>query len=316
MSEKTKIQWCDDTWNPWRGCTKVSPGCAHCYAETLVTTRLGGEWGKGKPRIRAKDFDTPLRWNKKPWVGIEGKAYSEGEKEDHLGGDIFHRRLVFSLSLGDWLDDEVPIEWLADMLDVIRRCPNLEFLLLTKRPENWAARVDYLCGHFNSEKSTQFLAAWLSGNPPSNIWLGVSAEDQKRADERIPLLLHIPAKVRFVSYEPALGPIRFSPAGLGPFGVSWIIVGGESGPQARPFNIEWARSTVAQCKTAGVACFVKQMGSNSFYARDILETRPKSVSHTLHPFDRSKTACYFHWHEKKGGDMTEWPEDLRVREWP
>jgi protein gp37 len=154
---------------------------------------------------------------------------------------------------------------------------------------------------------------WQDGRPPRNVWLGVSVENQAMADRRIPELLQIPAKVRFVSYEPALEAVDFhlwksgiqhrddftgnpsDPTWMDQ--VTWVIVGGESGPQARPFNIEWARSTIAQCKEAGVACFVKQMGNDIRYG----------PNNTVPPEK---------FHDNKGGDMDEWPEDLRVREWP
>src|SRR5947209_9909116 len=124
MSQNTKIEWADDTHNFWRGCTKVSPGCANCYAEKLVTTRLKGRWGKGAPRIRIQDFDAPLRWNKKPWV-CDGCGQHLPDRTvlgfgEHTrtgcSSKSWHRRRVFSLSLADFLDEEAPIEWLADTL--------------------------------------------------------------------------------------------------------------------------------------------------------------------------------------------------------
>lgn len=316
MSEGTKIQWADDTWNPWRGCTKVSLGCAHCYAETLVTTRLGGKWGKGAPRQRLKDFAAPLRWNKVACVCNECGETMPVWGSICIGNDMActceerHRRRVFSLSLGDWLDEEVPVEWLADMLKVIHDCPNLDFLLLTKRPESWKPRLEAVKDSQETadEDSLLHLAEnWLLGVPVANVWLGVSVENQETADRRIPELLRIPARVRFLSVEPMLGPVDVTKylTGSLPYkpnysqtvykSIDWVIFGGESGKGARPCCLDWIRDGVAQCRAAGVAPFVKQLGS------DPLGEPPWRTLTLNHP---------------KGGDMAEWPEDLRVREFP
>jgi protein gp37 len=177
-----------------------------------------------------------------------------------------HRRRVFSLSLGDWLDPEVPVEWLADMLDVIRRCPELDFQLLTKRPEFWKARIVAAIQwrQFHDKEldgSYHMLKSWLEHIPPPNIWLGVSVENQEAADRRIPELLRIPAKVRFLSVEPLLEPVDLS-NGLGLMGapgdVDWVIVGGESGRNRRDCGVEAIVSVAEQCRAAGVPVFVKQ----------------------------------------------------------
>jgi len=158
--------------------------------------------------------------------------------------------------------------------------------------------------------STNEKPAFWSVWPLPNIWMGVSAEDQKTADERIPLLLQTPAAIHWVSYEPALGPVDFTnlspPNFINAFGHSfglpsldWIVVGGESGPEARPFNVQWARDTIAQCKAAGVACFVKQLGANPGQERDT-----KGDWHSWKLLDR------------KGGDIEDWPKDLQIREYP
>lgn len=311
MSEHSKIQWTDDTHNFWRGCAKVSPGCKNCYAEQLVTNRLGGEWGKGAPRIRAKDFEAPLRWNKKPFI-CNGCGDATAQHECCSCGEApSHRRRVFSLSLGDWLDREVPIAWRRDLLRVVWQCQNLDFLLLTKRIDWWKECLMDVIGSMTDGEGSdgefwQWMVNWAGGEPPLNIWLGTSVENQAMADERIPILLEIPAKARFVSYEPALDQVSFFNIAnlgncLGDDMISWIIVGGESGPNARPFNVEWARSTVQQCKAAAVACFVKQMGGKPVNDGN----KFKSIEH-----------CVSHLKDPKGGDMAEWPEDLRVREWP
>lgn len=271
----SKIEWTDHTFNPWEGCTKVSPGCAHCYAETRNQRWAGGKnWGPGAPRRRtsAANWKQPLKWNDEQMM-----KHRAGEMTDH-------RPRVFCASLADWLDHEVPAEWLADLLRVIACTPNLDWLLLTKRPQNWEQRLRaaavYLqtsqMGHTN-DPAWRLIDQWLPWNgvhrhaPPDNIWIGTTVEDQPRADERIPHLLKIPARVRFLSCEPLLGPVEFSnvtnrsdcvaqlgkPA-LG--GIHWVICGGESGPGARPMHPGWARSLSAQCAAVNVAFFFKQWG--------------------------------------------------------
>lgn len=300
MGTDTKIQWCDHTFNPWEGCTKVSPGCAHCYAENR-NARFGGgnapNWGPGKPRRRTSpaNWKKPHTWNAK-WDHDKMLAY---------GMDMDLRRpRVFCASLADWLDDEVPIEWLQDFMLLTAVTPNLDWLLLTKRPENWQARMKAVdCG-------------WADGKIPANIWVGTSVENQEWADKRTVDLLRIPARVHFLSVEPMLGPVDLTRIQFNantrqtvlthtymgqPFShsakIRWVIVGGESGAGARPFNVEWARSLVAQCRAAGAAPFVKQLGSN-----------PISSVGWTGPLAMIK--------DKKGGEMSEWPEDLRVREFP
>lgn len=348
MSETTQIEWAKATFNPWEGCTKVSPGCLNCYAEAR-NHRFGMDnWGKGKPRRRtsAANWKKPIRWNTKvgDWDGVE-----------KFGGvpipDAGARPRIFP-SLCDWLDDEVPIEWLADFLKLIHDTPNLDWLLLTKRPDNWRARIE--AAHdisqlpiapmlyswiWNSEHGQKGCGSTIH-NPPQNVWLGVSVEDQQRADERIPELLKIPAKVRFLSVEPLLGPVDLEspklkplysergPAGHGS-GIDWVIVGGESGPGARPCYVQWVRSVVRQCKAAGVPCFVKQLGANIPCAAG--GCKPVNKATCIGAYEEMKTEepacneCCGHGNEdghcrklnhKKGGDMSEWPEDLRIREFP
>lgn len=304
MSEQTTIEWATHSWNPWEGCTKVSPGCANCYAEARNKRFSGGaNWGKGKPRRRTSPatWRNPLKWNREAEMSEAMSAHEPNEEP------IFtHTRPRIFPSLCDWLDDEVPIEWLADFLKLIHDTPNLNWLLLTKRPENFTRRVGSLL-------STMFLRddwrlLWVEGKQaPANVWIGTSVEDQKRADERIPELLKIPAKVRFLSVEPLLGDVDLAYTcfnGADSFGsmpgIHWVIVGGESGPGARPCNVAWIRSIVGQCKAAGVPCFVKQLGSQP-RCQNIIGEPPWGELNLKH---------------KKGGDMTEWPEDLRVREFP
>jgi len=280
MAENSNIEWCDHTFNPWEGCTKVSPGCANCYAEARNVRFRGGEnWGKGKPRRRtsAGNWKLPLRWNKLAEFQnqIWEKQVSQlgGEANASAAGYVKPRRKrVFCASLADWLDDEVPLEWLADLLDVIRLTPHLDWLLLTKRPQNWRARVTAVlarairdCGESEDKYTDEFYSFvknWAHGRPPQNVWLGATVEDRKRADERIPSLLMIPAKIRFLSCEPLLEAVIFPtwPGGKPCKFVDWVICGGESGKGARPMHPDWARSLRDQCREAGVPFLFKQWG--------------------------------------------------------
>lgn len=323
--KNSHIQWTDHTFNPWEGCTKVSPGCAHCYAEAR-NKRFGGDnWGKGKPRRRtsAGNWQQPLKWNRD--AGTEAHSYHHNPQQARFNGEAPHRPRVFCASLADWLDEEVPIEWLADFLKLIRDTPNLDWLALSKRPENFECRTLEAIGYdLRTERHgyafNKWLSLWSGGTViPSNVWIGTSIEDQKRADERIPELLKIPAKVRFLSCEPLLGPIYFPHAapcgyycdhdehggghrpGHGLIGIHWVIFGGESGAKARPCDVGWIRDGVQQCRAAGVSPFVKQLGTRPY---EVTIEMGDAISQTLR------------LHDSKGGDWNEWPEDLRVREWP
>jgi protein gp37 len=283
--KNSNIEWCDHTFNPWEGCTKVSPGCTNCYAENR-NARFGGgtamNWGKGAPRRRTsvQNWAQPVKWNRTE----EMKMVSHAEFAAGI------RPRVFCASLADWLDDEVPIEWLADLLNLIQSTPSLDWLLLTKRPENWRSRmkeVRTFALRFETPDLHWFVHAWLDRAdiaPPANVWIGTTVEDQARADERIPKLLKIPARVRFLSCEPLLGPVDLTriawasdpvvpgaprtcltatAAMLGSVGrpaIDWVICGGESGPKARPMHPYWARSLRDQCYDADVPFLFKQWG--------------------------------------------------------
>lgn len=327
MSDTTKIQWADATFNPWIGCTKVSPGCANCYAENTTRARVlraqGLEtWGKGRPRSRTSEanWKQPIKWN---------KEQADMDLQWRKGNFNPQERPRIFPSLCDWLDDEVPIEWLADFLKLIHDTPNLDWLLLTKRPENFEARIrlaelELVNGPHERDdprvKVSQWLSEWRHGEKtPANVWFGVSVEDQKRADERIPKLTEIPALIRFLSVEPLLGlidleyPESLWPAGppmccngqecgcrgmpIDPplsYGIDWVIVGGESGSHARPCQAEWIRSVAVRCKSAAIPVFVKQLGAHPIMGREDAQIV----------------------RDKKGGDPSEWPEDLRVRQFP
>jgi protein gp37 len=301
MSEHTKIEWATASWNPWIGCTKVSPGCLNCYAEKSAPTRVaradGRElWGKGHPRQRtsAANWKLPIKWNIA--AGLSG-----GE-----------RPRIFP-SLCDWLDDEVPIEWLADLLNLIYLTQNLDWLLLTKRPQNFLKRMDaaaalWACdgSYWETPQARAYhsmISPWRVGAAPRNVWVGVSVEDQARADERIPWLLPIPARVRFLSVEPLIGAVDLftdeqdPPVPHGSGGIDWVIVGGESGAHSRPCNTDWIRRIVKLCKYCEVPVFVKQLGAF------VIEEKGSQRRRIM--FDHPK-----------GGDPSEWPDDLRVRKFP
>lgn len=252
----SKISWTHHTFNPWWGCVKVSPGCANCYAETFAKRTGNNVWGASAERrfFGDKHWNEPIKW--------DAEAAKLGER---------HR--VFCASMADWLEDrEDLIQPLARLLDMIRRTPNLDWLLLTKRPENFIKRLGLAARYTRENQGDMTLfCAWGHRQPPSNVWIGTTVENQEMADKRIPQLLEIPAKVRFLSCEPLLEALDLS-AFIGQcitpvdvvqqynFGIHWVITGGESGPGFRPFNPDWARSLRDQCKTAGVPFHMKQMG--------------------------------------------------------
>lgn len=318
MSEKTLISWCDSTVNFWSGCTKVSDGCKNCYAEALSNRNQGpiGKWGKGAPRrLHESAFKLARRLNRKPLVCSScGSAFASdwAAKEGGTHCDtVLHRRRIFSLSLGDWLDPEVPVEWLARMLDTVRQCDQVTWILCTKRPELWGQRLNDLTQKVNA-RTFNWICDWLDSDLAApNIILLASVENQAMADERIPELLKIPAACRGLSLEPLLGPVDVSHWCIegGGGGLDWLIIGGESGNRARPCNVENIRSLVAQGKASGVATYVKQVGS--------LATVTEGSAAMSIPNLTYQTP---HWKmilkDKKGGDPSEWPEDLRVREWP
>lgn len=331
--DKTGIQWTDATWNPTRGCRRISPGCINCYAEKVAARFCGdglpyhgliklGKWN-GEARFVADKLNLPLQWRKPRRIFVDSMS------------DLFYE------GFDDWQ--------IAAVFGVMARAHWHTFQILTKRPDRalrwckwWAERAlshaggggvfaqalpaaqavkgqsfTVWAGPDNPKRETMIAPGW----PLPNVWIGASVENQEYADKRIPELLRIPAAVRFVSYEPALGPVSLGQWLDWPWwcercqmvpaqnaethlhchdegavvrrSLDWLIVGGESGTGARPFDIAWARSAVAQCKAAGVPVFVKQMGAR--------------------PSESGKPALY---RDIKGGDMSEWPEDLRVRDWP
>lgn len=298
MADNTKIEWTDATWNPVTGCSVVSPGCTNCYAMGLAGTRLqhhpsrsgltrpskaGPVWN-GQVRLNEEWLTQPLQW-KRP-------------------------RMIFVCAHGDLFHESVPDAWIDRVFAVMKMAPHHTFQVLTKRSarmrayfearrngDPWAEAADEIADRIGLEDHPAVLEP--RDLPLRNVWLGVSAEDQRRADERVPDLLATPAAVRFVSAEPLLGPIDFtriearstgtliggdfahpkridaltgwaghypSPTVFHPRShrlarLDWIIVGGESGPNARPMHPAWARSIRDQCTAAGVAFHFKQWGA-------------------------------------------------------
>jgi protein gp37 len=258
MGDATGIQWTHHTWNPWQGCARVSPGCDNCYM-----FRDMRRYGKNPDLVTLSSkqtFNKPLRWNR------EAKA----------AGEV---RRVFVASWADFFGAEAD-EWRPAAWDIIKACDSLVFQVLTKRHGRIAHHLP---------------PDWGPNGYP-NVWLGVTAEDREWFDRRTRALVQVPAVVRFVSYEPAIGSI----AGASAEGIDWMIVGGESGAKnptaefpARPFDLTWAREAIAIADMAGAAPFVKQLGSNAVEGGACYGTR-----------------------DPHGGDPDEWPEDLRVRQWP
>jgi len=254
MGKNTKISWATDTFNGWIGCVEISPACDHCYARTLSERWGHATWGKDTPRRRTSVsyWRQPAKWN--------AEAGKSGE-----------RRRVFAYSLADIFEDRRDLDpWRADQWKLIEDTPNLDWMLLTKR-------------HDCIERLLP--PAWLD-NPRENVWLGVTAENQRRADERIPALLRVPAKVHWISAEPLLGPIDLRPW----LGISWCIVGGESGHGARRMDPQWAKDILKHCREYGVAYHFKQKGE--ILAREL--------------------GCK----DKAGKDPAEWPAEFRVQEFP
>ncbi len=339
----SKIEWCTTTWNPVTGCKKISPGCAHCYAETIAN-RFWKDRKFTDVQCHPDRLAQPLRWRKP--------------------------RMVFVNSMSDLFHEDVPFEFVAAVYGVMAASPAHTFQVLTKRPARmleffeWAQKEDPIDDGVNAAITEMFgydgpnaylgkgapdhadddpdhISFRLIADPPdwplSNVWLGVSVENQKTADERIPLLLKAPSACAFVSYEPALEAVDFRewlPM------LNWMIVGGESGAGARPCNVEWIRSAIRQCKATGTACFVKQLGAHTWAGE--FESHQKWVQKAASwiggigakCYDAKGRRCrigadfarardenafpvrYTIPNKGKGGDPDEWSPDLRVREFP
>ena len=320
MGDKSKIQWTDATWNPTRGCSLVSPGCTNCYAMAIahrfsgegkpyegLTRKSGGRgvW-TGDVRLVPEVLDKPVRWRKP--------------------------RRIFVDSMSDLFHPDVPDDYIAAVFGVMAIGWWHTYQILTKRPERMAAFLNatpkrgWLSETVSAAAITQPRIAEVKpltgarmqgiagrGWPLPNVWLGTSVEDQQRADERIPHLLRTPAAVRFLSCEPLLGQVDLIPYLAPPnpdplpidgdFRIAgdlhWVIIGGESGQNARACEVAWVRSIRDQCRAAGVPVFVKQLGACP----------------TMHEGDDTYSP-YLDLLDSHGGDPEEWEEDLRVREFP
>lgn len=267
MSENTAIEWADHTFNPWVGCTKVSPACDHCYAEGWAKRSGMVEWGGERRRTSEANWKMPLKW--------DAQAKDEGR-----------RVRVFCASLADVFDNQVPFAWRVELFQLIAKTSNIDWLLLTKRIGNARQMLNEVI-----EELSHGINTW-DDLPWPGVWIGATVADQAEADRDIPKLLAVPARVRFLSVEPMLGPISLSPCWLNlrcGFGndedraishcfscgglsgysercawpsqrIDWVICGGESGPGARPMHPDWARRLRDKCAAAGVPFLFKQWG--------------------------------------------------------
>lgn len=295
------IEWTDETWNPTVGCSRVSAGCEHCYAERFahrglspchegltVDSGKGPRW-TGEVRLLPERLDQPLHWRKP--------------------------RRIFVDSMSDLFHESVPDEFIFRVFSVMSRTPQHTYQILTKRSRRMR-QISRLLD--------------LTMRPLPNVWLGVSVEDQAAHDKRSRHLFETSAAVRFLSIEPMLGPIELCRY-LGDRNATtdgrerlldWVIVGGESGPGARPCNVEWIRSIVKQCKAASVPVFVKQLGAKPVgWCKGILGAPDELYEPDYCDAFESGEAGHcgsrcFMLKSRKGADPDEWPEDLRVREAP
>ena len=334
MAENSNIEWTDCTWNPVSGCTRASEGCDNCYAVTMthrleamgqkkyagltVLNKAGDRHFNGKVRCDESALSAPFTWRKP--------------------------RRVFVNSMSDLFHKDVPFAFVDKVFAVMALCPQHTYQILTKRPERMR---EYLCFSERTinrqgcvQNQMDFRTVHWSGSPRPvigvwplpNVWLGASVENQEQADKRIPQLLMCPAAVRFLSCEPLLGSLNLCPthdalgrptlAGplVGAMNVSgpdpaidWVIIGGESGRGARPCDVEWIRSIVRQCESARVHCFVKQLGSKPSESSWDKATHESWGNRFL---GIKNGVITIRLNNQKGGDPAEWPEDLRVRQFP
>lgn len=305
MSANTSIQWTDRTWNPIRGCSVVSPGCVNCYAMKFAhrfsgdgkpyagltkQTKAGPQW-TGVVRVVAEALTEPVRWRKPQRIFVNSMS------------DLFH----------DGLSD-TQIDLVFAVMAFARQHT---FQVLTKRAsrmEEYLRRRSRSAQPWKDAARSLGLALEFEGHslvpfPLPNVWLGVSAENQDTADLRLPYLMHTPAAIRFVSYEPALEAVDFRPwltvTRERPYMLDWIICGGESGPRARQCETGWICSAIEQTKAAGVACFVKQLGSN-----------PLDSKAPVRNFADALAAVGAFMSDSKGGNPADWAPHMRVREFP
>lgn len=313
MAENSAIAWTHHTFNPWWGCQKVSPGCDNCYAERDAARFAPDKvlWGVGSDRriFHSKHWEEPLRWNAK------SEAY---QRTMQNFGKPFDRSRVFCASMADVFDNNAPPGERDRLWKLIKKTPALDWLILTKRIGN---AKDMLPDD------------WGDGYP--NVWLGATIVNQEEADRDIAKLLQTPARVRFLSMEPILGPVDLTAVAntyslaegqpslnvLGGYAwcvqgadyvdtcsigahVDWVIVGGESGPKARDTDITWIKSIVSQCRAAKTPVFCKQLGAKVVWSQ---------------PDDGIAEPPFWgrlSFIDKKAGDPEEWAPELRIREFP
>lgn len=324
MGDTTKIEWADHTASPWYGCSHaVLPdgseheGCANCYAEALAKRNpaILGVWGTEGTRVISKSFYKNCEtWNKQA-------------ERDGVRRSVFPSLCDPFESVEAW--DGPLNSWRAGLFSVIDNCPWLDFLLLTKRPQNvrkmWpnmlAARPMFpgMPG-----KLGQPMPCIVTQPHRKNVWLLASVSNQRTSDKLIPELMECRdlVPVLGLSMEPLLGPVDLRGAAI-----DWVIVGGESGPNARQCRPEWIRSIVSMCKSAGISCFVKQMGGNVVTRNDMIEDLfdddhrgwpDPQIEYDIYGFREQYQGadCRIRLNDKKGGNAAEWPEDLRVAEFP
>lgn len=328
MGENSGIAWTHNSFNPWMGCQRISPACENCYAEAFVVGRMGynPEARNAKKKLRVwgpPSMSTRVRTSAANWR--KPIAWDRAAKAAGV------RRRVFCASLADVFEAHPDLDAIrADLWPLIERRDGLDWQLLTKRPENIRRMVP---------------PAWLD-SWPEHVWVGTTVESQAMAERRIRHLLAVPARVRFLSMEPLLEEVDLEaafcvydrngePSGPrcnrdGSPAISWVIVGGESGPGARPFDLAWARSIVAQCREAGVAAFVKQLGARPIDSGivEVLNASGDGVAYRRPPSDpdgllaeakrhgRTMRPGVVKVNDRAGADPSEWPEDLRTQDFP
>ena len=324
MAENTKIQWTDRTASPWHGCTKIAPGCDNCYAAAgaLRNPKTLGVWGDDGVRVKSRSFI--------------GKLYDWNRRAMKAGKTIS----VFPSICDPFEDRPELVPWREEMFDAIDQCPHVRLLLLTKRPEN----ITSMWPVVDATTMSRNVKYGRAGSWRANIYLVTSVSEQATVDRNIPLLLQCRDLVPMlgVSAEPLLAPVDFTALDIdggrtllnsltgeltdtktsrrcGEIGaLDWVIVGGECGPKARPCNLEWIRSIRDQCQAAGVPCFVKQLGANV----QGVERCWRCGHFDLAPVDGGPPLCNGcdavcnRLRDSKGGDPSEWSEDLVVRQFP
>lgn len=253
MAEITAIEWTDRTFNPWTGCTKISPGCDNCYAEGWSKRSGHVKWGNN-PRKRTTDayWKAPHVWQKQA-----AAFYAEYGR----------RQRVFCASLADVFDNQADPEWRAELFGLIKATPDLDWQLLTKRPQN----------------IQKMLPEDWGPDGYANVWLGFTAEDQMRFDQRKRFIDEVPAAVWFISYEPAIGPLRI--IGTDPL-PNWLIIGGESGHGARPLEPKWVDDILTDCRDRDIAPFFKQWGQYENNPLTGQLAKPKSELKAIDPYGK------------------------------